>query len=139
MADYDYEAELYSKMCWSCHREKECHEGCFHCDAYLEKLEEMEKELLKRCPFCGSEEVEMGVNDVGNWCVACLNCGACGRDEMKRGRAAEAWNKRYEDSLSFCMDCRWWEDGYCNLHKIRTKKNDYCAGAWRRHDLLERD
>ena len=94
---------------------------------------------LKPCPFCGSTELDIDINNANNYFVYCLNCGASGRDERKFEKAKEVWNRRYEDGVTFCCECRWWDNGSCNLHKIRAKKNDYCAGAWRRHDLLERD
>jgi len=87
---------------------------------------------LKRCPFCGSEELDIWQNDCGNRFVVCLGCGASGRDERKADKAVEVWNRRYEEGVTFCGDCRWWDNtGKCKLHHISTKMGDYCSGAWR--------
>lgn len=129
----DYETELYEEICVRCHREKECHENATTCAMYDRMLEELKAEKLKCCPFCGSEEVDIWRHgDHGNFFVVCLNCGASGRDEVKKGKAVKAWNGRYEDGLTFCFDCRWFDNGFCKLHKINAKKNDYCSGAWRK-------
>jgi Lar family restriction alleviation protein len=94
---------------------------------------------LKPCPFCGSTELDIDINDADNYFVYCLNCGASGRDERKLEKAKEVWNRRYEDGVTFCCECRWFEEslkkgtkGDCKLHKIKAAKNDYCAGAWRK-------
>lgn len=128
----DYETELYKEICVGCWREKECHDNAATCDHYDKLLAELKAEKLKCCPFCGSEELEIGLNPLGNWSVSCLNCGATGRDEVKKGRAIKVWNQRYEDGLTFCFDCRWFEGGICKLHKIKVRTNDYCSGAWHR-------
>lgn len=103
---------------------------------------------LKPCPFCGSEEVHTTRTIIDNLpanikvadiFVMCEGCGAAGRSETTAEKAIESWNRRYEDSLTFCYDCRWFDAGMCNLHKIKVRTNYYCFGAWRRHDLLERD
>lgn len=93
---------------------------------------------IKPCPFCGSEEVHTAINTIDNWFVMCEGCGASGRDERTEEKAIASWNKRYEDGLTFCRDCRWFEDspkkgmkGECKLHKIKAGKNDYCSAAWR--------
>lgn len=137
----DYETELYEEICVRCWREKECHENATTCERYDRMLEELKAEKLKCCPFCGSDEVEIDTvsNELWlsnvtqiNYFVHCLNCGASGRDEVKKGKAVKAWNGRYEDGLTFCFDCRWFDNGFCKLHKINAKKNDYCSGAWRK-------
>ena len=102
---------------------------------------------LKPCPFCGSEEVHTArtIIDncppniaIANIFVMCEGCGAAGRSETTVEKAIESWNKRYEDAICFCRDCRWFEDspkkgmkGECKLHKIKAGKNDYCSAAWR--------
>ena len=140
----DYETELYEEICVRCHREKECHDNATTCERYDKMLAELKAEKLKCCPFCGSDEViideltqYIAKNEIvalpqTHYFVSCLNCGASGRDEVKKGRAVKAWNQRYEDGLTFCFDCRWFEGGICKLHKIKVRTNDYCSGAWRR-------
>ena len=39
MVNYD---EIYELMCVQCPREKECHENCDLCDAFLKRMEENE-------------------------------------------------------------------------------------------------
>lgn len=103
---------------------------------------------LKPCPFCGSEEVHVTRADtsylpanikIADIVVICEGCGATGRSETSVEKAIESWNRRYEDGVTFCCECRWFEEsskkgfkGDCKLHKIKAAKNDYCAGAWRR-------
>ena len=128
----DYETELYEEMCVGCWREKQCHDDCTHCDIYLKRLAEMKKEELKPCPFCGSEELAIELNPIGNWSVSCLECGATGRDEVKRGRAIKVWNTRHNEPVTMCCDCRWYEDKTCRLHHITVRKGDYCASAWKK-------
>ena len=52
---------------------------------------------LKKCPFCGGSAM-VGVNYLGQWCVACDDCSATmwGRGEGEDGKtsAINAWNKR---------------------------------------------
>jgi len=50
---------------------------------------------LKPCPFCGSEELEMQLDIIDKYAVVCLGCGACGRDEATKEKAAASWNRRY--------------------------------------------
>ena len=87
---------------------------------------------LKPCPFCGSEELDIWQNDVDNYFVVCIGCGASGRDERRVEKAVEVWNRRLGDHLTFCYECRWFETGWCNLHKEKTRPRDYCSGSWRR-------
>ena len=128
----DSETYVYNALCAQCFHEKECHENVTTCARYDELLEALSVKL-KPCPFCGSDELELALNGIGNWSVSCLGCGATGRDERKADKAVEVWNRRYEEGVTFCGDCRWWDNtGKCKLHRISTKMGDYCSGAWRK-------
>ena len=96
---------------------------------------------LKPCPFCGSEEVHTARTILDNWppniaianiFVMCEGCGAAGRSETTEEKAVESWNRRYEDAICFCRDCRWLDSSFCRLNKINVRKNDYCSKAWRK-------
>ena len=87
---------------------------------------------LKPCPFCGSEELDIDFNAADKYFVYCIGCGASGRDERTIEKAKEVWNRRYEDGLTMCYDCRWFDDRYCRLHKITVSGRDYCSQRWPR-------
>ena len=50
---------------------------------------EYEEIMLKKCPFCGSEDVGWGKD-----CLICENCGVEGPVAISEEEATELWNKR---------------------------------------------
>ena len=48
-----------------------------------------EEIMLKKCPFCGSEEIEFDYN-----CMRCKDCLTEGPTQMTEEEATELWNKR---------------------------------------------
>ena len=78
--------------------------GFFNSEFYLYREANMK---LKKCPFCGSDKIDMyrfGVS--GSFGVRCISCGAEMPDEFHseetgwkyrktKQQAIKAWNKRY--------------------------------------------
>ncbi len=51
-------------------------------------------QLIKSCPFCGSQKVEVcRTNPEACW-IRCARCGADAPSTSKRKRAIAIWNKR---------------------------------------------
>lgn len=61
------------------------------------------EDKLKRCPFCGGDDIDFGIDDgtlKGFDYVQCLNCGAEIHAIHLDGKciaAIEAWNRRADD------------------------------------------
>lgn len=90
---------------------------------------------IKPCPFCGSEEVDIVLNDIDNYYVLCIGCGSCGRDEKRVEKAIAAWNCRdVGEKITRCGSCRWRDNSYCRLMKTSVSLSDYCSHAWGHFD-----
>lgn len=50
-------------------------------------------ELLKPCPFCGEEKIEVLQDALGCWYCACINC----FEHFEKEDAIKAWNKRVNE------------------------------------------
>lgn len=88
--------------------------------------------ILKPCPFCGSEELDITMNDNDMFYVVCLGCGSCGRDEKKVEKAIASWNRReVGEKVVRCNECRWWDCiDHCRLSKMVVYGSDYCSQGW---------
>lgn len=50
---------------------------------------------LKRCPFCGGEDIGVMTDDNGtSWYIFCKDCGCCCGYAMHEEEAVKAWNRR---------------------------------------------
>ena len=52
---------------------------------------------LKPCPFCGSEDVEIGWFGKDGEAAICLGCGSAGPQYTNREKVIAAWNRRVDD------------------------------------------
>ena len=62
----------------------------------------MEKQTLKPCPKCGSEELILAMLNFGSltgaYGYACVDCGCLGKFALTEERARELWNKMESDN-----------------------------------------
>lgn len=66
----------------------------------LKEKQRLQKELLK-CPFCGSDDLSVHLDDGFSYYVWCGNCGSLtDNDHLTEKEVIEAWNTRpAEDAL----------------------------------------
>ena len=57
---------------------------------------------LKRCPFCGGNNIM--VSNWGLWRCWCMDCLAKSADEIRKKDAIEAWNRRVNDGRGKAAD-----------------------------------
>lgn len=51
---------------------------------------------LKPCPFCGTTNIEQGIDDLTNYYIGCADCGCqVGNNDSK---GLERWNRRAENA-----------------------------------------
>jgi Lar family restriction alleviation protein len=63
------------------------------------------KEIIKCCPFCGSDEVEVCRTNKNAYWIRCGECGADAESHRTRKRAINNWNRRiYNDIPSTITD-----------------------------------
>ena len=53
-----------------------------------------DRDIMKPCPFCENENVELTNNLVGQFYVQCMGCGCCGPCETDQEEAIEKWQTR---------------------------------------------
>ncbi len=57
-------------------------------------------EKILRCPFCGSDEIEIcRTNENACW-IRCAKCGADAPPSNTREQAISNWNKRYRGNMT---------------------------------------
>jgi Lar family restriction alleviation protein len=56
--------------------------------------------MLRACPFCGSDNLDLGRTNPRSWWVGCEDCGAAGSTRPTRGAAADSWNAVLRMDLS---------------------------------------
>ncbi len=66
----------------------------------MRKWEEIGKEKIKCCPFCGSAKVDIARTNVNACWVECAECGGQTQSRKHREAAIALWNIRF-DKLSY--------------------------------------
>ena len=89
---------------------------------------------IKKCPFCGSENLSVG--NFGNY-IKCINCGTAGPDGSTLNEAFDKWNAapRKEDveMKKSCGSCKYNQDGYCSAvppYKSFPVDSHLCCTDW---------
>ena len=79
---------------------------------------------IKKCPFCGSENLSVG--NFGNY-IKCINCGTAGPDGSTLNEAFDKWNAApRKDDVEMEKNC-----GNCKYLKLgnKAKSKWYCTKA----------
>lgn len=88
-------------------------------------------DILKPCPFCGSENVKSGGDDkvVGSWC---LNCGASGPNGYLTVNGDHDWNARAAPKVKPLVWEKLSERHYrCNMGgALNWRCESYQSGEW---------